>query len=208
MLDPGYLGNNVGNLSGNLIGALLRRGIRKLGKGVEIAVILFRNEGGRQLGAEEHREGHHAEQEDRCDKSLPQQESADSQIAASSGIKGLVKGLVKGTQRPLHLRAGAQQHGTKRGTEAHRIEGRDDDRDGNRQRKLLIETASDARKEDRGDEDGGKNQRRGDQRACHLFHGLHRRILWRKPLLNVMLNGLHDDNGVINHESDCQDKTE
>ena len=58
------------------------------------------------------------------------------------------------------------------------------------------------------DEDGGKDESRRHQGSRHLLQRLDGRILRREPLLDVMLDRLDDDDGVIHDESNGQHETE
>ena len=49
VVDAGDLAHDLGHLLGNSVGPLLGGGIRELGKSVEVTVVLFGNEGAREL---------------------------------------------------------------------------------------------------------------------------------------------------------------
>ena len=75
-------------------------------------------------------------------------------------------------------------------------------------RELLVEPPGDARDEDRGDKDRREDQRDGHDRPGDLLHGLERRLLRRKPLLDVALHRLDDDDGVVDDQPDGEDEAE
>ena len=53
-----------------------------------------------------------------------------------------------------------------------------------------------------------KNQGDGNDRARHLFHRLLRGIVRGHPLLDVVLDRLHHDDGIVHHQSDGQHQAE
>ena len=73
---------------------------------------------------------------------------------------------------------------------------------------LLIEPAGHAAHEGDGHEHRAKNQGDGHHRAGHFLHRLARRIHRREPALDVMLHGLDNDDGVIDHNTDGEHQPE
>ena len=53
-----------------------------------------------------------------------------------------------------------------------------------------------------------KNQRDGHHRPGDLLHRFERRVLGREALLDVAFDGLDDDDGVIDHQSNGQHQAE
>ena len=94
------------------------------------------------------------------------------------------------------------------GTERQRVERRDDRRNGNRQRELAEELAGDAADKGARDEHALKHQSHGHHRAGHLFHRLVGCLLRLEAVFDVMLDRLHDDNGIIDDNTDRQYQSE
>jgi hypothetical protein len=103
---------------------------------------------------------------------------------------------------------GLQQQGAEGRAQGQRVERRDDHRDGDGDRELLVELAGDpgnegGRHENRRQDDGD-----GDHRPGHLLHRPERRVLRRHAVLDVVLDGFDDDDRVIDHETDRQHQAE
>ena len=64
------------------------------------------------------------------------------------------------------------------------------------------------RDESAGHEHGAEHQADGDHRPGHLAHRLDRRFLWRQAVLDVMLDRLDDDDGVVHDDADGQHQAE
>ena len=112
-------------------------------------------------------------------------------------------------ERPARfLVCGLQQQGGQRGAEGERVEGGEDDRDGDRQRELLVEPAGDAGDENGGNEHRRQNQRDGDDRAGDFLHGLEGGVLGRHAFFDVAFDGFDDDDGVVHHQADGQHQAE
>ena len=100
-----------------------------------------------------------------------------------------------------------QQRG-ERGAERQRVEGRDENRDRDGDGELLIEPAGDAGYGGSGDEDGGENERDGDDGPADLFHRRDGGVARGESLVDVMLDGLDDDDGVVDDQADGEHEAE
>ena len=94
------------------------------------------------------------------------------------------------------------------GRERERVERRDQHRDGNGDRELLIQAAGDAGNERGRNEDRGKDQRDRDDGSAHLFHSLLGGGLGIHALFNMMFDGLDDNDGVIDDQPDGENQAE
>ena len=72
----------------------------------------------------------------------------------------------------------------------------------------MIHRASDAGNKDSRDEHRRQDERNGDNRTRHLGHGLEGGILRTQPLLDVRLDGLDHNDGIIHHQTDGQHHAE
>ena len=71
-----------------------------------------------------------------------------------------------------------------------------------------IKLAGDPRHETHRDENRQQHQRGGDDRGGNLFHRRIGCLLRRQALGQLGLNVFHHDNGIIDHDADCQDQPE
>ena len=87
-------------------------------------------------------------------------------------------------------------------------EGREADRDGNRQSELPVEDARHAAEEGNRHEDGREDDSDGDDWSLDFIHGALRRIDRRQALFHVLLDVLDDDDGIVDDEADGKDHGE
>ncbi len=73
----------------------------------------------------------------------------------------------------------------------------DQDRNGDGNRELLIQPASDSGDEDSRNEYRRKDESDGDHRPGHFLHSLEGGRLWTHPFFDVTLYRFNDDNGII-----------
>ena len=95
-----------------------------------------------------------------------------------------------------------------RGAQRERLERRDEHRDGDGERELLVEAAGDPRDERHRNEHRGHAEGDRDDRSAHLLHRLERRVPGRHALLDVVLDRLDHDDGVVDHEADGEHQPE
>ncbi len=100
-----------------------------------------------------------------------------------------------------------QQDRRERWRQRQRHKGGNQRRRGDGDGELLVECALQAGDVGDGDEDGGENQRDGDQRAGDFVHRLVRGLLGRQALSEITLDILDDDDGVVDHDADGQNET-
>ena len=102
--------------------------------------------------------------------------------------------------------AGTQQKRRERGesVKALKAEIKHRDRDGNCE--LLVEQALDATHGGHRHEHRRKNQRDANHRAVTFFHGLVSCVLGRQAMFDVVFNCLDNDDRVVHHEADREDK--
>ena len=130
-------------------------------------------------------------------------------VSARGAPKNAVEPAEESRQRTVvHLLSWLQEQRGERGTEREGVEGGENHRDGNRQRKLLVEPPRDAGNEYRRNKHRRKNQRDGDHRPGDFLHRFNRRVPGREALLDVAFNGLDDDDGVIHHQSNGEHQAE
>ena len=101
-----------------------------------------------------------------------------------------------------------QQHRRQSRAEGERVEGGKDDRHGDGDGELLVQQAGDTGNEGRRNKDGGQDESDGDDRSGDFLHGLHGRVVRRHSLFNVVLDGLDDDDGVIDDQADGEHEPE
>ena len=89
-----------------------------------------------------------------------------------------------------------------------RIDGADDRRGRNHQRKLAKHLPRDPRQKRRRQKHRGQHQGDSQHRPGQLAHRLDRRILGSQTLLDIAGGVLDDDDGVVDHDADGQDQGE
>ena len=165
-LTPGVSSDNLLNLPGNFFGALQRGCIGKLQIDVEVALILVRQEAGRQFSAEE---------------TPPPTPNTTSMTSATPLLRSsapdtadvTVRGSVRNTrlnqsknllQQSVAFFLRLEQQRRQRGAERERVERRQDHRNRDGHGELLVEPAGDSWNECGRHEYRGENQRDADHR--------------------------------------------
>ena len=141
-----------------------------------------------------------------ADDNLANQGGAHAAVAIGGFAKSGVKAPEETRQRSLTLLSWSEKQRAQRRTEGERIESRDDHGDGHRHRKLLIHRSRNAGDENGGDENGRENKRNCDDGPLHLRHGLESRIPRRQPVLDMALNRLDDNDGIIDDKADRENQ--
>ena len=134
--------------------------------------------------------------------------TAGAHVAVRRAGEQAVEAAEEDAQRAAHLALRPQEQRAESRAQGQRVEGRDDHRHGDRHRELLVHAPGDARYEGRRDEDGGQDQRDPHDGSRHFLHRLEGGVARRQPLLDVMLDRLDDDDGVVDHEADGQHEAE
>src|SRR5206468_3664923 len=126
---------------------------------------LLRDETTRKPDADEARRGRRDEQQEYREGGLADQDPTPVEIPAHHPFEDAVEATEEPSERAAHLALGPQEQCRERGAQRERVEGRDDDRDGDGDRELLVHPPGDARDERRRHEDGGQDQADRDDRA-------------------------------------------
>ena len=202
VLDSGRGLEDLLTLSHDGVGALEGRGVRQDDLGEEVTLIFLRQEAARDALAEHSGEDRDANQQQNGDERFADEEAADAHIAIGRCTEDPIEPVEELLQRSLAFFLRLQEQCGERGRKGERVEGRDDDRYGNRYRELLIQSPGNAGDERRRYEYRGEDQCDGDDRPGHFLHRLKCRIFRRKPVLDVMFDGFDDDDRIIDHETD------
>ncbi len=195
----------------------LQRGrVGELDGGIEPALVLQGDVAGRQLPRGPPRQEQQPAVHHQHDHAAAQRQADDARVKAGCAAEGPVEHAKEPAEQQVErpaddVLAGVapqQQQGRQRRAERQRVEGRQHGRDGDGQRELPEEHAGDAADEGARHEHRRQHQRHGQHRAGHFLHRLDRRGARVHPLLDVVLHGLDDDNGVIDDNSDRQNQAE
>ena len=139
---------------------------------------------------------------------------------ASVGVTRALEDAIKTAEEPTERRIEnlgefvfrramfLQKQRTQRRAERERIEGRDDGRDRDSQRELLVEFSSDAADESRGHEHRAQHQRHRDDRPGHFCHRFQRGFARLESLRDETLDVFHDDDSIIHHDTDGEHEAE
>src|SRR5207245_8741 len=144
----------------------------------------------------------------RCDGGLPVQEAPPSDVPPHHPLEDAVEATEEPPERAAHLAPGPQEQRRERRAQRERVERRDQDGHGDRHRELLVHPPGDAGDERRRDEHRCHDEGDGHDRSGHLVHRLQRGVARGEPLLDVLLDGLHHDDGVVDDEADGQHEAE
>ncbi len=214
--DAGRRLDDLVDLVHDGLGAIEGGGVGQLDDGDEVELVLLRHEAGG--GAQEAEGGQgqeHAVDGERHGR-LAQHPPHAADIAGGGAGEDLVERPKQPTEgavdQPLEaVLPGAvrlQQDGGQGRRQGQGVERRDDRRDGDGQGELAVEQARQAGEEGGRHEHRAQHQRRGDDRAGHLGHGLFGRLDRRAAKRDVALDVLDHDDGVVDHDADGQDQAE
>ena len=128
--------------------------------------------------------------------------AARAHVAVGRPLEPAIESAEELPQRSPHLPLRPQEQRRERRAQRERVERRDQHRHGDRHRELLIHPPRDARDECRRHEHGRQDERDRHHRSRDLLHRLEGGVARRESLLDVVLNGLDDDDGVVHHEAD------
>ena len=137
---------------------------------------------------------------------LAHQGGANAAVAIGGFAKSSVKASEETRQWSLTLLPWSKKQRAQRRTECERIESGDDYGDGHGHGKLLIHRSRDAGDENGGDENGSENECDCDNGSLHLRHGLESCIPRRQPVLDMALNRLDDNDGIIDNKADRENQ--
>ena len=134
----------------------------------------------------------------------------DADVAALHALEPFVELDEEAAEHALVvlLRVLLEHHRTECWRQRQGHEGREADRDGNRQSELPVEDARHAAEEGNRHEDGREDDSDGDDWSLDFIHGALRRIDRRQALFHVLLDVLDDDDGIVDDEADGKDHRE
>ena len=208
VFHAGCVHEDLLDLRGHHAGALHRGRVGQLQGGVEIALILFGQEGRGETAAEEKCGRRQDSEEAEAEDEFADGRAANAHVVVRGLAEHVVEPLVESAERSAGLAFRAQDERGDGRTEGQGVESgqADGDRDGHGE--LLVEAAGDAGDEDRGDEDRGKDKGDGHDRTGDFLHGLERGIARAHSLLDMVLDGFDHHDGVVDDETDGQHQAE
>ena len=116
-------------------------------------------------------------------------------------------GVEPAEQEELRLPAlGSQKQPGHRRAERQRVKSREDERENDRERELVVQLPGHPRHERDRHEHGREHQRDGDDRGCDLGHRGPRGLKRRQAPVQEFLDVLDHDDRVIHHQADGQDQ--
>jgi hypothetical protein len=168
----------------------------------EVPLIFLRHESAGERFAEV--AGADIEQQQRRDDEdrTPHEEFERAHVAAGEAPEHRVEAVVEPAQWTARRPALLQNQFAQRRRKRKRHERRDAHRYGESERKLLVELSGDAADEGGGQEDGDQHECDAADRPGQLPHRLLGRFERRVALLQMVLDGFHHDDGVIDHDAD------
>src|SRR5207237_9677451 len=107
-------------------GAGERGGQRKLDVGVDVALVLLRDETTWKPDAEKARHGRRAEQQEYCEGGLADQDATPLEIPTHHPLEDAVEATEEPPERAAHLAPGPQEQRRERRAQRERVERRDE----------------------------------------------------------------------------------
>ena len=207
LLHPGGLARDLLDPFESLLRALQRGAVGQLHGGDQVALILDRQEGGRNAGEQipddtdedEHR--HHPGTAAR-DDTLDQRD-----VAALGPLVDTVEGAIDDVAL-FDRHCWTQPQGTLRGLERRGIDRAEQRGRGDDQRELRVHTAGQTRQERGRDEHRHQHQRDADDRPEQLFHRADRGVVSGHALFDIVGGALDHDDGVVDDNADREHKRE
>ncbi len=181
-------------------GAVQAGGIRHHHGPEQVALVLHRQERPRNAREHQHADGDHREDDRNRHHGTLDDDLQRPVIAGHQPVKRIVE---PGEETVLLVFAGLEQDGCQRGRQRQRDHARKHHRHRDRDGKLLVELAGNARQECHRDEHGQQHQHDGDHRAADFVHGLLGSLLGRQlELDHVALDVLDHHDGIVHDDAD------
>ena len=177
----------------------------QLDDGVGIALVLLRQETGRQLGQEVAGQRHQGDEGDHPPRGVADGLGHTTQIGPGHPVVG----TVEATQEPVRPMDRPQQARAQGRGEAQGHEGGDAHGDDDGERELAVDDPHAPAHQGHGNEDRRQHQGHGDHRPGDLVHTLAGRLDRRQALLDhEPLHVLHHHDRIVHHQADGQHQTE
>ena len=173
-VEPVGLGQDVLHLLQHDAGALERGPGRKLDVDAEDALVLVRDEPGREHACEEAGPDRHRGDDRDREQRAAHEQARHAHVAGRRDVEHLVEAAEERAQRPAHRPRRLEEHRAERGRQRQRVEGREQHRDGDGQRELLVHAADQPAEHGDRDEHRGEDEGDADDRRRDLLHGLDR----------------------------------
>ena len=197
---------------------LVDDGLRAVGRGAirhldgceHVALVLIRDEGRRQILVDDAGTARDDQQEDDRQARVADELRHDADVTALHALEPVVELDEEAAEHALVilLRVLFEHHRAERRRQRQGHEGREADRDGNRQSELPVEDTRHATEEGNRHEDGREDDGDGDDWSLDFIHGALRRIDRRQALFHVLFDILDDDDSIIDDEADGEDHRE
>ena len=195
---PGDLADAPGGPAGRLAG----RAVGRLHDDDQVALVLGRDE---RLGALVDQPAGQRQQAERGQDDGPPVAGPEVEERVVGVLDPLQAAVEPAERRELRLAVlgPEEQPGDRRG-ERQRVERREEEREDDRQGELVVEPAGEARDERHRDEHRRQDQADRDDRRRDLGHRRPGRLQRPHPALEELLDVLHDDDRVVDHQADRQ----
>ena len=172
--------------------------LRRLAEREDDALVLFRRQLGADMGVEEIEAAEHGDREQGRHRPVVEGRAEPPAVPAGEGGEGAVD---EAREPPLGHFPRQQQRAHHR-RQRHRDDARDDHRSRQREGELAKQRAGEPAEEADGRIDGGQRDGHGGHRPQDLAGADHRRLHGRAPGLDVAVDVLHHDDGVVDHQPD------
>ena len=216
MLDARLLERDLAHAADHFLGAVQRRAVGQLREADQVLLVLRRHEAVRhqleqadgrrcqdEVDAQHQRLARHRAGEAArvAGRGAPEQAVETAEEAAEHAVHAA-------RQRVLRRVVALEQQRSERRRQRERVDGRDHGRDRDGQRELAVELARQPADEGQRHEHRHQHQRDRDDRPRYFAHGPIGGVARRQPRLDVALDVLHHDDGVVHHDADRQHQAE
>ena len=174
----------------------------------EQTLILVGDEAGWYPAPEEADSDHHDPDEQDRHHRAPDEQAGHADVTRRRGVEHAVEAAEEDAERAPRGAGGLEEHGGERGRQRERAERREEHRDRDGEGELLVHLPGEAAEERDGDEHGGEDERDPDDRRRHFFHRLPRGVAGAQAVLDVVHDGLDDDDRVVHDDADGEHEAE
>ena len=199
-------GDPLGRLRPDRVRAVEARGVGQEIRGEQVALVLLWHERGRQRAQQRHAAGDDQRERRERDDPVPKRPLDSADVAGGGGLERVVEPL---EEAALLAVPGPHQDRGERRRQREGDDAREQHRDRDRYRELLVEGPGDAAEERHRDEDRVEHQHDRDHRPADFLHRLLCGGLGVEPQLHhVALGVLDDDDRVVDDQPDREDHPE
>ena len=192
---------DLGDLRERLLGAFKRGTVGQLDGNQKVALVLDRQETGRQAREPPPGKPDDHERDDRHHPGVAHHASNEPGVASLNSAVDCVEAAIEEVA-PLFGDRRAKPQCRLRRLERHRVDRTQQRGRCNHQRELRVHAAGETGQKSRRQEHRHQHQRDADDRGQQHLHGADRGVMPVHAALDVVRRSFHHDDGVIDHDAD------